>query len=150
MGPGTVSGKQRAIATQATGKSGRARCLPRLAGFTLVELMVVMTIIALLIAIAVPRYFHSIDNAREATLRQDLSVMREAIDKFYGDNERYPKSLDELVSKKYLRAIPVDPLTNSAESWVLIAPEGTAMDAVYDIKSGAPGNAKDGSLYAEW
>jgi len=122
----------------------------RLRGFTLVELMVVMTIIALLIAIAVPRYFHSIDNAREATLKQDLSVMREAIDKFYGDHERYPKSLEELVTRKYIRVIPPDPITGSTETWVLIPPEMDIGTAVYDVKSGAQGNASDGTPYAEW
>ncbi|MFA6180011.1 MAG: prepilin-type N-terminal cleavage/methylation domain-containing protein [Candidatus Methylopumilus sp.] len=119
-------------------------------GFTLIELMVVMTVIALLISIAVPRYFHSIDNAKEATLKQNLGVMREAIDKFYGDNERYPGSLQELVAKKYIRSVPVDPLTESAETWVIIAPDADASSAVYDIKSGAVGNAKDGSAFSEW
>ncbi|ADQ84245.1 type II secretion system protein [Methylovorus sp. MP688] len=129
----------------------------RFKGFTLIELMVVMTIVALLIAVAVPRYFHSVDKARESTLRHDLNVMREAIDKFYGDHERYPASLEELVSLHYLRAVPPDPITGSRDTWVLIAPEvnvngveaGSA-GAVYDIRSGAPGNGRDGTAYAEW
>lgn len=120
------------------------------AGFTLIELMVVMTVIALLISIAVPRYFHSIDNAKEATLKQSLSVMRDAIDKYYGDNERYPSSIQELVTKKYIRAVPVDPITETAESWVIISPGMDITGSVYDIKSGAAGNAKDGSAYSEW
>ncbi len=143
----TVSGKQRICVEASMLKQG----------FTLIELMVVMTIIALLIAIAVPRYFHSIDNAREATLKQDLSVMREAIDKYYGDHEHYPTSLQELVEKKYIRSIPDDPITSSSETWQLIAPEqsteaddGSKLNEIYDVKSGAPGNAKDGSLYAQW
>ncbi|KAF0844380.1 type II secretion system protein G (GspG) [Methylovorus glucosotrophus] len=144
MGAGTV-----------TGSNGPSR--KRLKGFTLIELMVVMTIVALLIAVAVPRYFHSVDKARESTLRHDLNVMREAIDKFYGDHERYPASLEELVSLHYLRAVPPDPITGSRETWVLIAPEvnvngveaGSA-GAVYDIRSGAPGNGRDGTAYAEW
>jgi general secretion pathway protein G len=119
-------------------------------GFTLIELMVVMTVIALLISIAVPRYFHSIDNAKEATLKQSLSVMREAIDKYYGDNERYPSSIQELVTKKYIRAVPVDPITETAESWVIVSPGQDITGSVYDIKSGAAGNAKDGSAYSEW
>jgi len=122
----------------------------KIVGFTLVELMVVMTIIALLISIAVPRYFHSIDKAKEATLKQSLSVMREAIDKFYGDNERYPKSIEELVSKKYLRAVPVDPITDTNDSWTIVSPEQDATGAVYDIRSGAPGNASDGTAYVDW
>lgn len=120
------------------------------AGFTLIELMVVMTVIALLISIAVPRYFHSIDNAKEATLKQSLSVMREAIDKYYGDNERYPSSIQELVTKKYIRAVPVDPITETTESWVIVSPGQDITGSVYDIKSGAAGNAKDGSAYSEW
>ncbi len=119
-------------------------------GFTLIELMVVMTVIALLISIAVPSYFHSVEQAKEATLKQSLSVMRVAIDKFYGDNERYPTSINELVTRKYIRAVPVDPITESTETWVTQAPSLDVSNAVFDIKSGAPGKAKDGSAYAEW
>jgi general secretion pathway protein G len=119
-------------------------------GFTLIELMVVMTVIALLISIAVPRYFNSVELAKESTLKQSLSVMREAIDKFYGDNDRYPASINELVTKKYIRAVPVDPITESTETWVTQAPSMDTSSAVFDIKSGAPGTAKDGTAYAEW
>jgi general secretion pathway protein G len=119
-------------------------------GFTLIELMVVMTVIALLISIAVPRYFHSVEKAKEATLKQSLSVMRVAIDKFYGDNDRYPVSISELVTKKYIRAVPVDPMTESTETWVTQAPSMDNSNVVFDIKSGAPGTAKDGTAYAEW
>jgi general secretion pathway protein G len=119
-------------------------------GFTLIELMVVMTLIALLISIAVPRYFHSIEHAKEATLKQSLIVMREAIDKFYGDNDRYPSSIAELVTKKYIRAIPVDPITESNETWVTESPSSDTSNSVSDIKSGALGTAKDGTVYAEW
>jgi len=119
-------------------------------GFTLIELMVVMTVIALLISIAVPRYFHSVEQAKEATLKQSLSVMRVAIDKFYGDNDRYPASIKELVNKKYIRAIPVDPITESTETWVTQAPDLDTSNAVFDIKSGAPGKANDGTAYADW
>jgi general secretion pathway protein G len=119
-------------------------------GFTLIELMVVMTVIALLISIAVPRYFHSVEQAKEATLKQSLSVMRVAIDKFYGDNDRYPASISELVTKKYIRAVPLDPITESTETWVTQAPNLDTSNAVFDIKSGAPGKAKDGTAYADW
>ena len=119
-------------------------------GFTLIELIVVMTIIALLISIAVPRYFHSVDHAKEATLKQTLSVVRVAIDKFYGDNDRYPSSISELGSKKYIRKLPVDPITESTETWVIEAPSMDSTGAVFDIKSGAPGKAKDGTAYADW
>jgi general secretion pathway protein G len=119
-------------------------------GFTLIELIVVMTIIALLISIAVPRYFHSVEHAKEATLKQTLSVMRVAIDKFYGDNNRYPNSIMELVEKKYIRAVPVDPVTESSETWVTQAPNSEVSGGVFDIKSGATGKSKDGTPYAEW
>ncbi len=119
-------------------------------GFTLVELMVVMAIIALLLALAMPRYFKHLETARETILKQDLAVMRDAIDKYHGDRGRYPDSLDELVSERYLRALPVDPITEHPDTWQMVAPSGDEAGAVYDIKSGAPGTARDGSAYADW
>src|SRR5512141_252331 len=119
-------------------------------GFTLIELLVVMVIIATLLTIAVPRYFHSVDRSREAVLRQDLSLMREALDKYYGDNGKYPDALDELVSKRYLRSMPVDPLTGSARSWLIVEPGATDKGRVYDVRSGAPGTARDGSRFVDW
>jgi len=116
-------------------------------GFTLIELLVVMAIIGLLLALASPRYFNSLDRSKEVALREDLKVMRAQIDRFHGDTGRYPRSLDELVEAKYLRSIPVDPITNSATTWQSVAPaEG---DGVADVASGAPGNARDGKAYAE-
>jgi general secretion pathway protein G len=119
-------------------------------GFTLVELMVVMAIIALLLALALPRYFSHLENSRETILKQDLAVMRDAIDKYHGDTGRYPDSLDALVSARYLRALPVDPITERTDTWQIVAPSGDEAGAVYDIRSGAPGNARDGSPYADW
>jgi general secretion pathway protein G len=119
-------------------------------GFTLIELMVVMTIIALLLSLAVPRYFHSLDKAREATLRQDLDTMRDAIDKFHGDNGHYPISLEELVARKYLRAIPPDPITGDVSAWVVVSPDAASEIGVYDVKSSAQGIAADGSRYGDW
>jgi general secretion pathway protein G len=119
-------------------------------GFTLVELMVVMAIIALLLSLALPRYFNHLETARETILKQDLAVMRDAIDKYHGDRGRYPDSLDELVSERYLRALPVDPITERADTWQVVAPSGDETGAMYDIKSGAPGTARDGSPYADW
>lgn len=121
-----------------------------LRGFTLIELLVVMVIIATLLTIAAPRYFHSVERSREAVLRQNLSLMREALDKYYGDNGRYPDALDELVSKRYLRSLPVDPLTGSARSWLVVEPGASDKGRVYDVRSGAPGNARDGSRFADW
>ena len=119
-------------------------------GFTLVELMVVMAIVALLLALALPRYFGHLEKARETVLRQDLATMRDAIDKYHGDRGRYPESLDELVSARYLRAVPVDPLTDRGDTWQLVVPADGEAGAVYDVKSGAPGAARDGTAYADW
>ncbi len=119
-------------------------------GFTLIELLVVMVIIATLLTIAVPRYFHSVEKSKEATLRQDLAVIRDALDKYYGDNGRYPDALEELVKRKYLRSLPIDPITGSATTWLIVAPDSSEKGGVYDVKSGAPGNARDGSEYRGW
>ncbi len=119
-------------------------------GFTLIELLVVMAIIATLLTLAVPRYFNSVEKSKEAVLHQNLFLMREALDKFYSDNGKYPDVLEELISKKYLRSVPVDPITGSAQTWQVIAPEVAEKGAIYDIKSGAPGNARDGSEYRVW
>ena len=133
------------MVTMLTNKPGKAHT-----GFTLIELLVVMVIISLLLSVAVPRYFGHVEKAREAVLRQDLAHMRDAIDKYYGDIGRYPDSLDELVSKKYLRKIPVDPITERADSWVIVAPDKKAPGAVFDVKSGARQRARDGSDYESW
>jgi general secretion pathway protein G len=119
-------------------------------GFTLVELLVVLAILALLLTLAVPRYFNGIERAKEATLRQDLTTLRESIDKFYADTGQYPKALEDLVERKYIRKLPVDPITDSDTTWVLTAPEPPLVGDIYDIHSGAPGTAKDGSKYADW
>ncbi|MGB4812288.1 MAG: prepilin-type N-terminal cleavage/methylation domain-containing protein [Methylophilaceae bacterium] len=118
-------------------------------GFTLVELLVVLAIVALLLTIATPRYFANLERAKESTLHQDLTAMREAIDKYYGDNGRYPESLVQLVERKYINKIPVDPITEKNSTWLLIK-DDTALAGVEDVRSGAQGTAKDGSRYAEW
>jgi len=121
-------------------------------GFTLIELIVVLAIIALLVSVAIPRYFAHVDHAKEATLRQDLSTMRDAIDKFYGDKGRYPSSLEELVTARYIRNIPVDPMTDSATTWVVLPPptDMQVKGEVFDVKSGASGKATDGTSISEW
>jgi general secretion pathway protein G len=122
----------------------------RRGGFTLIELIVVMAIIATLLTIALPRYFGSVERSKEVTLRQSLNVMREAIDKFNADNGRYPEKLEDLVAKRYIRAIPLDPITESVETWVIVpVPGAVATGGVYDVRSGASGNASDGKPFAE-
>lgn len=119
-------------------------------GFTLIELLAVMVIIALLLTVAAPKYFGSVDRSRESILHQDLATMREALDKYYGDTGQYPDDIQELVKRKYLRSIPHDPITESDTTWVIVAPTNDAKGAVYDVKSGASGNAADGTAYSDW
>lgn len=119
-------------------------------GFTLIELLVAMTIIALLLSVVTPRYFRSVSKAEEAVLKQDLALMRETLDKFHADTGKYPDTLDDLIGNKYLRKIPVDPITQSSTTWILIPPASSEKGAIFDIKSGAPGNGKDGTAYADW
>jgi general secretion pathway protein G len=119
-------------------------------GFTLIELLVVLAILALLVTLAAPRYFGGVDRAKEATLRSDLRVVREAIDQYYGDRSRYPERLEDLVEEGYIRQIPQDPLTESTQSWIVVPPKGEEAGSVYDIHSGAAGAGKDGIPYAEW
>ena len=118
-------------------------------GFTLIELLVVMAIIATLLTLTVPRYFHSVAKSKEAALHADLHGMRNAIDKYYGDRDRYPDSLDDLVTRKYLRSIPPDPITGNSD-WVTVPPRGDVQGEVYDVRSGAPGKSMNGTPYSQW
>ena len=141
----------------------------RRGAFTLIELLVVLAILALLLTIAAPRYIRQVEHAREATLRSSLKVMREAIDKFQGDQGRFPESLDELVARSYLKSIPIDPITQRRDTWVslteadLIATAAAASGAstatsttrpaaagLADVRSGASGNGVDGTPYQDW
>ena len=122
----------------------------RFPGFTLIELLVVMSIIAVLLTIAVPRYFHTLDRSRETVLRQDLSVLREAIDKHFGDYGQYPDSLTALVERRYIRAVPVDPFTRSADGWQMVVSEDADHPGIRDVHSNADGNGSDGLSYREW
>ena len=119
-------------------------------GFTLIEMLVVMAIIATLLTIAVPRYFRSLERSRETVLRQDLAALRESIDKFYGDTGKFPETLTTLVEQHYLRAIPVDPIAKSAEKWVVILADDAEDHGVKDVRSGAEGTGPGGVPYANW
>jgi general secretion pathway protein G len=109
-----------------------------------------MTIIATLLTIAVPRYFKTLERSRETVLRQDLNVMREAIDKHFGDFGQYPDSLAALVERHYIRAVPVDPITNSADGWEMVVSDDPDHPGVRDVHSAADGSATDGSRFQEW
>jgi general secretion pathway protein G len=116
-------------------------------GFTLIEMLVVMAVVALLLTLAVPRYFGSLDKSRDNVLIQNLNVLRSTLDKFYADKGKYPASLDELVEMKYLRAIPIDPVTESAQTWIAVPSRDTEVQGVVDVKSGARGQSHDGRTY---
>lgn len=124
-------------------------------GFTLIELLVVIALISILASMAVVQYRNSVLRSQEAVLRTDLFRMRDAIDQYYADKNKYPASLDALVSEGYLRRIPEDPITKSADTWQTVPaepdPGNTSADpGVYDVKSGAQGTALDGSNYSDW
>lgn len=130
------------MVTSMTGRSQRA--------FTLIELLVVLTIMATLLSIVAPRYMESVDKAKEAALKTNLRLVREAIDKYKGDRQRYPDSLQQLVDERYLAALPIDPVTDRNDTWQVVFPPAPAASAVYDIRSGAPGTGRNGSAYGEW
>ena len=127
----------------------------RQAGFTLVELLIVIAIISILAAMAVVQYRNSIQLANESVLKTNLVRMRDAIDQYYADKGKYPASLDALVSDRYLRKIPEDPFTKSADTWQTVPAEPdpanpSAEPGIYDVKSGAQGQALDGSNFSDW
>lgn len=120
-----------------------------LEGFTLIELLVVLAALGLLLSIAAPRFVEHVDRSRESVLRQNLAGLRKAIDLFYEDRERYPESLQELVTHRYLRSLPLDPMTDRDDTWVLVPPPNGGR-GVFDVRSAAPGVARDGRPYAAW
>lgn len=128
----------------------RVRTATSRAGFTLIELMVVLAVIALLLSIVAPHYAGRITRAEEAVLQENLVLVRDALDKHYADAGRYPDSLDDLVAKRYLRSIPSDPLTRSSATWIVVPPEDPQKGRVYDVRSGAPGIGSNGKPYEQW
>jgi general secretion pathway protein G len=124
-------------------------------GWTLIELLVVLSLIMILSAMALVQHRNSVQTAKEAALKSDLFHMRDAIDQYYADKARYPESIEALVSERYLRAVPRDPITNSTTTWQIVPAESepgslTLQPGIYDVKSGAQGTALDGSRYSDW
>ena len=124
-------------------------------GFTLVELLIVISLISILAAMGLVQYKNSVVSSKEAVLRTDLFRMRDAIDQYYADKGKYPSALDSLVSDGYMRKVPEDPITKSPDTWVTVPaepdPNNPSSDAgIYDVKSGAQGAGLDGSNYADW
>src|SRR5258706_942817 len=118
--------------------------------FALVELLVVLAILAFLLSIAVPRYFGSLDRSKETVLRENLFQVRESLDKYFADTGKYPDRIEDLVTRRYLRSAPIDPVTGSATTWVVVPPRELDRGGVFDIRSGAAGNGKDGTAYRDW
>lgn len=124
-------------------------------GFTLIELLVVMSLIVILAGMSMVAYKDSVQRGREAVLKEDLFRMRDAIDQYYADKSKYPQTLEDLVSAGYLRKVPIDPITQSSETWELVQAEPdpnnlTAELGIYNVKSGSEATALDGSKYADW
>jgi general secretion pathway protein G len=127
----------------------------RAAGFTLIELMIVLTLVIILATMGMTQYRSSVVYTREATLKEDLFRMRDAIDQYYADKGEYPSTLDALVNDGYLRRVPDDPFTKSNSTWEAVPAEPnpnnpTAEPGVYDVKSGSDATALDGTKYADW
>lgn len=124
-------------------------------GFTLIEVLIVVTLIVILASISMPQYQNSVRRSREAVLKEDLFRMRDVINQYYADKNKWPASLQDLVGEGYLREVPKDPFTNSAETWVTVPAEPDPSNpsfepGIEDVKSGAEGTALDGSRYADW
>ena len=121
-------------------------------GFTLIELMIVITIMGILITLAQPSYNRAVAAAKEATLKENLFILRDAIDQYYADNAKYPPSLTDLAEKKYIRRVPKDPVTGSPETWSLVyfTDEQGQQNGIFDLKSGSEAIALDGTRHNEW
>ena len=125
------------------------------AGFTLIEVIIVLALMVILATIGMTQYGNSVTHSKEAVLKEDLFRMRDAIDQYYADKNQYPATLDALISEHYLRAVPEDPFTRSSSTWQTVPAEPdpnnpTAEAGVYDVKSGADGTALDGTKYSDW
>ena len=132
------------------GCAGTRRSAPR--GFTLIELLIVISIIGILVTLAQPYYQRAVTAAKEATLKEDLFILRDVIDQYYGDNGKYHLALNDLVDKRYVRRIPKDPITGSAETWSLVyfTDEQGQQNGIFDVRSGSEAIALDGARYADW
>jgi general secretion pathway protein G len=124
--------------------------MKRRLGFTLIELLVVLAILGTLLTIALPRYYSSVEKSKEAVLKENLFQMRDAISRYHADRGRYPESLESLAADKYLRKVPLDPITESVATWIVVPPEDPQKGGVYDVRSGAQGRGIDGTEYVQW
>lgn len=131
------------------GRTGSGE-MRRKMGFTLIELLVVLAIVAMLLSLVAPRYIRQADRAKEAVLRENLSGLRVALDQYYGDKGRYPEKLELLVQERYLRKLPIDPVTGKQTTWQLVTVEEDGHKGIYNVKSGALGSGMDNTAYNTW
>ena len=124
--------------------------IQRQRGFTLIELLVVFAIIATLLSLVAPRYFQSIDRSKEAALQENLATLRQALDKYQDDTGKYPNTLEDLVKARYLRKVPLDPVTESVDTWVIVSPPDSKKGGIFNVKSGAAGNSTSGKPYGDF
>ncbi|HXZ43828.1 MAG TPA: prepilin-type N-terminal cleavage/methylation domain-containing protein [archaeon] len=151
MTPGKTASSWQPVARRGRDSTRGSRlAAPR--GFTLIELLIVISIIGILVTLAQPYYQRAVTAAREATLKEDLFILRDVIDQYYADNAKYPAALNDLVEKRYIRRVPRDPITGSADSWALVyfTDEQGQQQGIYDIRSGSEFVALDGTKYSEW
>jgi general secretion pathway protein G len=152
---------KRFLLERASSARRRRDVCPRQGGFTLLELIIVVAVIGILATIVMPQLLHTPDKAKEAVLRTDLRTFRDVIDQYYADKGKYPPSLEELVEDQYLRAMPIDPMTKSADTWVAVFEEPkidaapvesdeAAEPGIMDVHSGSEQIASDGRPYSEW
>lgn len=159
MTPGRQTlGSRLSVAPEASARGGcpgkirLRRTLGSPGGFTLIELLIVITIIGILVTLAQPSYQRAVTAAKEATLKEDLFILRDTIDQFYADNGKYPLALNDLVEKRYIRRVPKDPITGSADTWTLIyfTDEQGQQNGIFDVRSGSDAIALDGMRYSDW
>jgi general secretion pathway protein G len=124
--------------------------MPRRKGFTLIELLVVLTIMATLLSIVAPRYTESVGRAKEATLKTNLRILRESIDKYRADTGKLPDALTKLVDARYIQAVPVDPITDRNDTWLIVPHPDGSTPGVYDVHSAAEGEGRDGKPFSQW
>ncbi|MBI2116965.1 MAG: prepilin-type N-terminal cleavage/methylation domain-containing protein [candidate division NC10 bacterium] len=156
---GSILGSRLAVAPEADpprricpGKTRLRRTRGSPPGFTLIELLIVITIIGILVTLAQPSYQRAVTAAKEATLKEDLFILRDTIDQFYADNGTYPLALSDLAEKRYVRRVPRDPVTGSADTWtpVYFTDEQGQQNGVFDVRSGSDAVAMDGTRYSDW
>jgi general secretion pathway protein G len=123
--------------------------MKKITGFTLIELLVVLAIIAILVTLATPRYIQHIDRSKHVVLQENLATLRTTLEQYNADTGQWPKSLDELVERKYLRAVPIDPITERTDTW-LTYPAGSGEEGIAEIRSGAEGEDANGIPYSDW